>query len=95
MKLEDIIDKCTEEGVFLDSAHQHNTVGNARWRVQLRANSKYEPGKAWSYFPGEGPTFEDAYTQAASNAGAISGRVSMAEDDLPKRKKRSKEDLLG
>lgn len=93
MTLQDIIDKCTEEGVFLDSAHQNNTVGQARWRVQLRADSKYEPKKAWSYFPGEGPTFADAYVQAAGNAGAITGRRSMAEQDKPK--KRSREDLLG
>lgn len=93
MTIEDIIDKCTEQGIFLDSVNQKNPEGQARWHVQFRAPSKYEPGKAWSYFPGEGPTLAAALKQAAGNAGAITGRKSMEAEDAPK-KKRSREDLL-
>lgn len=93
MYLEDFLAKCEEEGVFVDSVHQKQNVGQDRWHVQLRAISKHE-AKAWSYFPGSGPSFTDALRQAAGNAGVISGRKDMVEEDMPQ-KKRKKMDLLG
>ena len=93
MKLDDLLAKCDEEGIFIDSVHQKGSVSQDRWHVNLRAISKYD-AKAFSYFPGKGSTFVEAFRQAAVNAGALTGRKSMEDEDMPKKRKRSIEDML-
>lgn len=94
LTLDDLFAKIEDEGFFIDEMNQKNNVGQAQWRVLLRAVSKYDK-KAFSHFPGEGPTLRDALQQAAGNGGAISGRRSSEKSDKALRKVRSAEDLLG
>ena len=91
MKIEALLGLLDESNYFVDSVNQKPTVGNHQWSVQLRRKSTHGDN-AFSYFPGEGPTFYDALKQAAGNGGAITGR----KDEVIERKKpRAAADLLG
>jgi hypothetical protein len=81
-----------EENLFIDSTHQKGTVSSHQWHVQLRGKSKHNDN-AYSYWPGEGSTFYDAFRQALGNAGAITMRKEDEPAAEPK-KRRSKADLL-
>ena len=89
--IEALLDHLEGDGFFVDSVNQKPTVGNHQWHVQLRHKSKHGDN-AFSYFPGEGPSFWAALHQAAGNGGAISGRK---DEKIEPRKPRAAADLLG
>jgi len=85
LTLEELLDKLDEEGVTVAEAKSRRNIGPGRWHVYVE-NDK-------GTFAGVGSSFREALTQAAGNAGAITGRRSMIDEDRPKKRKR-REDLL-
>jgi len=88
LTLEEILEKLDQDGFLIHQMHQRASIGQGRWSVAVyRATHPNED------FQGAGPTFRDALVQAAGNAGAITGRRSMIEQDRPKKRK-PRADLL-
>lgn len=87
LTIEELLDKLDEEGFRVDTAHCRKTVGPSRWEVQVRNALDIA-------FAGVGGSFREALTQATGNGGAITGRRSMIEQDRPRKKRRSMEDIL-